>query len=81
MCVLELELLSGAVEMAFIVAPIQFNFGIASAFTCKGFLCSLTFNFFCCCWYMRNCQSFLLNLTCPVSFLLFKNFSLHKIFC
>lgn len=44
MCVLELELLSGAVEMAFIVAPIQFNFGIASAFTCKGFLCSLTFN-------------------------------------
>lgn len=48
MCVLELELLSGAVEMAFIVAPVKFNFGNASAFVFKGFLCNFTFNFFYC---------------------------------
>lgn len=42
MCVLELGLLSGAVEMAFIVVTMQFNFGNASAFECKSF-----FFFFC----------------------------------
>lgn len=46
MCVLELELLSGAVEMAFIVASMQFNVGYANAFVCKGFKCNFIFNFF-----------------------------------
>lgn len=30
--------------MAFIVVPIQFNFGNASAFECKGLFCNFTFS-------------------------------------
>lgn len=45
MCVLELGLLSGAVEMAFIVVIMQFNFGNASAFECKSFFfCTFSCN-------------------------------------
>lgn len=48
MCVLELGLFRGAAEMAFIIAPVQFNVGNANAFVCKGccfFLYNFTFNF------------------------------------
>lgn len=43
MCVLESELFSGAIEMAFIIAPVHFNFGNANALVCKGFLYNFTF--------------------------------------
>lgn len=83
MCVLELELLSGDIEMAFIVS-MQFNFGYANAFVGKGFLCNFTFIFLLLIDEELRILSPWLHLLCFLYFLLFlfKIFSfLHKIFC